>query len=58
MIDKFMDVDQPWLKHGVVSENGTVCWELTIFLAMPYPYQITVEPLLYDHPQNHIGVVV
>ena len=21
------------------------------------PY-ITVEPLLYDHPQNHIGVVV
>ena len=19
---------------------------------------ITVEPLLYDHPQNHIGVVV
>ena len=22
------------------------------------PDDITVEPLLYDHPQNHIGVVV
>ena len=21
-------------------------------------YAVTVEPLLYDHPQNHIGVVV
>ena len=21
-------------------------------------YGVTVEPLLYDHPQNHIGVVV
>ena len=20
-----MDVDQPWLKHGVISEKGTVC---------------------------------
>ena len=38
-----MDVDQPWLKHGVVSERGTVCWELTIFCAMPYPYQITIK---------------
>ena len=24
----------------------------------PRPGQYTVEPLLYDHPQNHIGVVV
>ena len=38
-----MDVDQPWLKHGVMSERGTVCWELTIFLAMTYPYQITIN---------------
>ena len=38
-----MDVDQPWLKHGVMSERGTVCWELTILLAMPYPYQITIK---------------
>ena len=38
-----MDVDHPWLKHGVVSERGTVCWELTIFCAMPYPYQITIK---------------
>ena len=21
-------------------------------------FNVTVEPLLYDHPQNHIGVVV
>ena len=32
-----MDVDQPWLKHGVISERGAVCRELTICLAMPYP---------------------
>ena len=38
-----MDVDQPWLIHGVISERGTVCRELTIFLAMPYPYQITIK---------------
>ena len=38
-----MDVDQPWLKHGVISERGTVCRELTIFVAMPYPYQITIK---------------
>ena len=40
-----MDVDQLWLKHGVISERGTVCWELTIFSArpMPYPYQITIK---------------
>ena len=38
-----MDVDQPWLKHGVISERGTVCRELNIFLAMPYPYQITMK---------------
>ena len=40
-----MDVDQPWLKHVVISERGTVCRELTIFLAMPYTqgYQITIK---------------
>ena len=38
-----MDVDQPWVKHGVISERGTVCWERTIFSAMPYPYQITIK---------------
>ena len=39
-----MDVDQPWVKHGVINyERGTVCWERTIFPAIPYPYQITIK---------------
>ena len=26
-----------------VFEGGTVCWKLTHFCAMPYPYQITIK---------------
>ena len=55
-----MDVDQPWLKHGVISERGTVCRELTIFLAMPYPYQrlrINERPLTFDDaPKGWVAV--
>ena len=36
----------PVLSHFLYSKSGgrgTVCWELTIFLAMTYPYQITIK---------------
>ena len=39
-------------KYGLTSNK------VNIFLSSYGFIIITVEPLLYDHPQNHIGVVV
>ena len=39
-----------WMAGMEGSSDGTGRWVNNIIA--------TVEPLLYDHPQNHIGVVV
>ena len=36
------------------SSDIPICTGDTIYFKINF----TVEPLLYDHPQNHIGVVV
>ena len=35
-----------------------ICYEYDDWFVFMSIINITVEPLLYDHPQNHIGVVV
>ena len=53
--------------YGVYSGQNFECMlHSTKLLTMPtlhmnirgFGINTTVEPLLYDHPQNHIGVVV
>ena len=41
------------------SEKGSSGLNVDMSLEVYKMYELsTVEPLLYDHPQNHIGVVV
>ena len=56
-------VSQPWrCQSGTIAPLLNLLFAVfTISLLPNYRvkyYDYTVEPLLYDHPQNHIGVVV
>ena len=40
----------------MTTTSGTVSWLLSVRFPV-YRIVATVEPLLYDHPQNHIGLI-
>ena len=49
-IDNGMRINRPTMKTKEII--------IISFCRDPVFLAYTVEPLLYDHPQNHIGVVV
>ena len=63
-----MGFQRKWKKGSVGGDRGVSCiqflfgfWNLFNFancILFMVRFDVTVEPLLYDHSQNHIGVVV
>ena len=50
-----------WLVNKQLAVRGNAWWRMFIIAeAQSKVVKLcsTVEPLFYDHPQNHIGVVV
>ena len=49
------------LGHYSAGGQTCVCVDLTRYFCIGHKFGLivcTIEPLFYDHPQNHIGVVV